>query len=458
MAKKQGASGAPTGPDEQELARQYVEFLGRCKTGVEVCDFIHEEALAQGFLEKGQAHDKGALRLSLRFNDRCGVLFSISDFSKIGDGLKILGSHVDSPRLDLKPAPPEEKFGVGTLQTRYYGGIKKHHWVGIPLELHGRGRSKSGARFAVKIGRQADDPVFTISDLAPHLGHQPDGGATNSSQISAEHLNVIAGLADPDTPKDKKSFAEGMLAALGLEAGDFVTGEFEAVPAMQPRFVGFEKKMIGAYGHDNRACTFASLKAFLEMQKAGQNCAFIFTDREEVGSQGVHGADSNILERFLFEVFEAFDEKDYFLLRKAISNSVMLSGDVNVALDPSWPGPTDERNSGHLGKGVCIAKYTGSRGKRMASEADSSLVSQMRNIMIEDKLPWQPGELGKVDFGGGGTVAMHFARQGVQVFDMGPPILSMHSPYEVMAVADLQTTYLAYKAFLERFVIEDPVT
>ncbi|WP_176084927.1 M20/M25/M40 family metallo-hydrolase [Martelella sp. HB161492] len=446
-------------PNEKSpLTAAYFDFLSRCKTEVEVCDFIHDEALKQGFADAASPHDGGRLKISLRLNKRCGILLSIGDFASIDKGLKLLATHVDSPRLDLKPAPAQEKFGVGTLQTRYYGGVKYYHWVGMPLELHGRGQRADGSTFSVRIGRGADEPVFTISDLAPHLGHQPEGGAKNSTAITAEHLNLISGLrgSDGETGRPAKVF-EKLLQALDLKPEDFVTGEFEAVPAVAPRYIGFGGDLIGAYGHDNRSCTFAALQAMFAADDPNGNYGFVFTDREEVGSQGIHGADSNMLERFLFEVFEKFGDSNYFRLRRTISNTVMVSGDVNVACDPTWSGPTDENNSGHLGKGVCIAKYTGARGKRGASEADSSLVGQMRNIMIREGIAWQPGELGKVDFGGGGTVAMHFTRQGVQVFDMGPPVLGMHSPFEILSTEDLKTTRDAYAAFLKSFVIENPI-
>ncbi len=442
-----------------ELSTNYLSFLKHNKTGVEVCDYIHFNAKKHGFQEKGAAPNDGQLKLSLRFNNRCGALLVINDFAALKEGLKIVATHVDSPHLDLKPVPAFENCGLGALQTRYYGGIKKHHWVGVPLELHGRGTRASGETFDVRIGRDADDPVFTISDLAPHLGYDPKTGGKSDVRITAEHLNVIAGTtpSNSNPGSDAGGFAAEIFAALGLEAGDFITGEFEIVPATEPRFVGFGKKLMGGYGHDNRSCTYAAYAAFIQSDMAQENCAFVFTDREEVGSQGVHGADSNLLERFLFEVFDAYGSNDYFALRQAISNSVMISGDVNVGVDPSWPERTDKQNSGHIGSGVCLTKYTGSGGKRMASEADSSLVSQMRRLMEQKDIAWQQGELGKVDGGGGGTVAKHFARQGVQVFDLGPPVLSMHSPFEILSTADLDATHKAFQAFWESFVISDPM-
>lgn len=451
-AKRATPSNRPT------FADQYIQFASNNKTVHEVCSHIGEIALKYGYTRHTNQRTDGARKISVQFNKRSGALFYLGNIERLREGLKIIGTHVDSPRLDLKPDPLNAKYDIATLQTRYYGGIKKYHWVGIPLELHGNGYRASGEEFRILMGRQPSDPVFTITDLAPHLSGEIDGASGSHSSISGERLNLVAGHTRSAATSRRDSFEEKLLSHLNLERGDFATGEFQAVPALQARYVGLDKNLIGAYGHDNRSCTYSAIMAFLDSQDSMENRAFIYCDKEEIGSQGVHGADSNILERFLLDIFSDIGLADYFQLRECIFNSVMISADVNVGIDPSWPEPTDDKNCGKLGAGVCLTKYTGSGGKRMASEADSSLVSQMRGLLEQRNLPWQPGELGKVDRGGGGTIAKHFARQGVQVFDLGPPVLGMHSPFEIIAVDDLWTSYLAYRTFFEHFQIKNPLS
>lgn len=428
----------------------YISYLKNVRTEREAVDWMFTASKSHSYVEYKYI-SKEDTKYFYSFDDRCAALINIEDFSAIEKGLLIIASHGDSPRLDLKPQPFGENDNVVYAQTRYYGGIKFHHWVGIPLCLVGRIYKRSGEVINVNIGFDESDPVFTINDLAPHLSIY-NSKPTEAKDISAERLNVLIGVIDGAKGAGSSGHPKKKLFdKYDLNENDFHHSELSFVPCFEPRYVGTNSSLIGGYGQDNKLCTYLGMTAFFEA--ASGNSIFLFTDREEVGSQGSYGADSPLLERILSPIFKHFGSTDYFALRNCILNSVMLSADVNVANDPGWSAATDSKNCALMGNGIAIAKYTGSRGKRMASEADGAIVAKFTDILDSQSIKWQVGELGKVDHGGGGTVAMHFARQGVRVFDCGPPLLGMHSPFEISSTFDAEQTLLAYKAFLEEFAI-----
>lgn len=436
----------------EAFSGRYMGFLDAAVTERRACGEIVRRASEAGFVEHGSGSTK-RLREHHVFDGRCGALVNIGNPARIEDGIAIIATHIDSPRLDLKPNPLIDDGGFALLKTRYYGGIKKYHWVGIPLALHGYVVFQDGSSRAVSIGDKEDDPVFTITDLLPHLGGEQMKKAAGDF-IPAEKLNVLVGSrpnapGEDDRPRISEPIRRALLQSYGMSTEDFASAEFEVVPAFRTREVGLDRSMIGGYGQDNRICTFAALEAMLAINKPKSNTAFVFFDREEIGSQGSHGADSNLLERIFLRVFEGLERPDWFALKRAMANSFIVSGDVNVGIDPNWKEVTEETNCARIGAGVCVTKYTGSRGKRGASEADASVVARIRGILNARRIPWQIGELGRVDAGGGGTVALHLARTGANVIDCGPPVLSMHSPFEIASKADLYATYLAYKAVLE---------
>lgn len=443
--------------DLVEFNNRYLSFLNTAVTERLACDEILRRAAESGFKKFGAGSGK-RLREYHTFDGRCGALVNIGDPAHIDDGLVIVATHIDSPRLDLKPNPLIHDSGFALLKTRYYGGVKKYQWVGIPLALHGYVVFEDGTSRSISIGNKEDDPVFTITDLLPHLG--TDQMKKPASEfIPAEKLNVLFGsrAAFPGQDFESKELdgkvtdeiSRALKKAYGITREDFASAEFEVVPALRAREVGLDRSMIGGYGQDNRLCTFAALEAILASDKPKANTAFVFFDREEIGSQGSHGADSNLIERIMLRVFEQLQRPDWFALKRSMANSIIISGDVNVGIDPNWKDVTEEANCAKIGSGVCVTKYTGSGGKRGASEADASVVARLRRVLNERKIPWQIGELGKVDAGGGGTVALHLARSGANVIDCGPPVLSMHSPFEIASKVDVYSTYLAYKGFFE---------
>lgn len=368
------------------------------------------------------------------------------------DGFNLLGAHIDSPRIDLKPSPLYESNEITYFKTHYYGGVKKYQWVALPLSLHGVIYKKDGTCLEVNIGENEEDPVFYISDLLPHLA-QNQMQKTGDKLVEGEQLNLIVGgkpLADKEV---SKRFKLGLLSLLqekyGLEEKDFVTSELEVVPALKAKMVGFDKSYIAAYGQDDRVCAYTALRAILDITKPQRTTVCFLYDKEEIGSEGNTGAQSRIYENFQAELFaKLHGQYDELAFRKSLENSFMLSTDVSNGYDPSFPEVSDPLNSTYLGRGMGILKYTGSRGKAGASDAHAEFLNKVVRILDEAKVAWQIGELGKVDQGGGGTICKYAASMGMQVLDCGIPVLSMHAPYELTHTLDVYNLYLAYKAFL----------
>ena len=383
-------------------------------------------------------------------------------------GMKILGAHVDSPRLDIKQNPLYEDMEMVLLDTHYYGGIKKYQWVATPLALHGVVFKKDGSRVDVVIGEKEDDPVLCITDLLPHLGAK-QMSKTAGSVIEGEDLNVLFGSmpvepaeAKEDETEEEKAARElamkGKVKAnilnllketYGVEEEDFLSAELEVVPAGACRDLGIDRSMLMGYGHDDRVCAYTSLTALLSLEKVDRTCVCSLVDKEEIGSAGATGIQSKYFENEVAEVMNALGQYSELKVRRALANSEMFSSDVSAAVDPNYPGVNEMKNSAFLAKGLTFNKFTGSRGKGGSNDANPEFIAKLRRIMDENEVSWQTAELGRVDEGGGGTIARYMAEYNMQVIDSGVPVLSMHAPWEVVSKADVYEAMKGYTAFLK---------
>lgn len=439
------------------LADEYKAFLDNGKTERECVDVIVRIAKLNGFknIEDCIANNeeiKPGMKLYANNKGKSAVVVIVGEDS-IQKGMNVLGTHLDSPRLDLKPFPLYEDGGLALFKTHYYGGIKKYQWTSIPIALHGVIFKKNGEKVNIIIGEDDNDPVFFISDLLPHLAKDQIQKKL-SDGITGEGLNIIVGsipLGDKEIDKKIKFNVMKILNdKYGIEEDDFTVSELQAVPAGKARDVGFDRGLISGYGHDDRVCSFAALKAILEIENPKRTCAVVFADKEEVGSKGNTGMESRFFENIIAELI-ALQNKNYneIYLKRALSGSKVLSGDVAAAFDPNFPDVLDKRNASFLGKGVTMIKYTGSRGKVGCNDANPEFMAEVRKIFDENNIVWQIGELGKVDQGGGGTIAYTLANYGAEVVDCGVPVLSMHAPYELISKVDLYMTFKGYKSFLK---------
>ena len=397
------------------------------------------------------------------------VIFAHIGAKPLVNGLNILGAHIDSPRLDLKQNPLFERNGLVHLDTHYYGGIKHYQWVTLPLALHGVVAKKDGSVVQVNVGEDADDPVFCVSDLLIHLA-KDQMKKTASEVVAAEDLDVLVGsrpmvLSDADKKKEDadksdleklaakepvKAFVLQLLAKkYGMEEEDFLSAEIEVVPAGPARELGFDRSMVIGYGHDDRVCAYTSLRAILETPAPKKTAVCLLTDKEEIGSVGATGAQSFFFENTVAEILNLMGETNNLAVRHALSRSRMISSDVSAGFDPIYPGVNESKNSAFLGHGICFNKFTGARGKSGSNDANAEYVAVIRKIMDDNKVAFQTCELGKVDQGGGGTIAYISAKYGMEVIDAGVPVLSMHAPWEVVSKADVYEAVKCYKAFLK---------
>ncbi|MGN1164057.1 MAG: aminopeptidase [Candidatus Ornithospirochaeta sp.] len=374
----------------------------------------------------------------------------------IEKGMTVLGAHVDSPRLDIKMKPLYESDGIVYLDTHYYGGIKKYQWVAHPLAIHGVVAKTDGSVIEVVMGEDDDDFTFCISDILPHIA-QDQMKKTASEFIPGEDLDLVVGLdetiGDEKKDEEKKESAKDKILAIlrekySIEEKDFLSAELEVVPAGKAKYLGLDKSMVLAYGQDDRICAFTSLEALMEGKTEERTCACILVDKEEIGSTGATGMNSLFFENATAEVLARMGKRDSLSLRRALKNTIMLSSDVNSAYDPLNASLYDKKNSSFLAGGVVFNKYTGSRGKSGASDANAEFIGKIRGVMENNGVKYQMAEMAKVDVGGGGTIAKFSAYFGMEVIDCGVAILSMHAPWEIAAVKDIETTKNAYKAFL----------
>ncbi|MBU1341602.1 MAG: aminopeptidase [Proteobacteria bacterium] len=433
---------------------QYKQFLNQSKTERKAALQIIQAAKAKGFVDidtlttNQSSHIKKVYKV---FQGRCVALAVIGKEPLIS-GANLIASHLDSPRLDLKQNPVYEDLSMGLMKTHYYGGIRKYHWLALPLALHGTIITSDNKTIDITIGDHPDDPVFTVTDLLPHLAGKIQADKKISDVFQGEKLNLISGSIPLGNDKEKDRFKLGVLNLLyekyGLTEEDFISAEIEAVPAEKARDVGFDRSMIGSYGQDDRVCVYTSLEALLDTPSPHKTAIALFFDKEEIGSEGNSGAKSSFLEDLMSDLlFINGQDTGNRSLRKALINSSCLSADVNAAMDPDFKEVHEAMNAAKLGFGVCMTKFTGVAGKSGSSDASAEFVGKIRQIFNTNKIIWQTGELGKIDQGGGGTVAKFLAKFGMNVLDCGPALLSMHSPFEISSKADVYMTFLGYKAF-----------
>ena len=432
-----------------DYAKGYMKFLDDAKTEREATDVAIELAKANGYTEY-RLGDKITVgdKKYLNQHGKSVILFSVGENDIEKDGIRILASHIDSPRLDLKQVPMYEDGGMGFLKTHYYGGVKKYQWTAIPLALHGVMVKADGEVVNVKIGEDDSDPIFYINDLLPHLG-QKQSAEPLGTAISGETLNILIGglpYADKDVTDKIKLTALSLLnEKYGVTEEDFLSAELSLVPAFKARDIGFDRALIAAYGHDDRVCSYPALTALFENADTKHTVMVVLADKEEIGSTGVTGMQSAFLVDVIDEIAKNLS-KNGIVVR---SKSKCLSADVTACYDPNFADVYEKRNSAIISCGTTMSKYTGARGKSGTSDASAEFVGFVRKLFAENGVIWQTAELGKVDAGGGGTVAMYIANQNIETVDLGVPVISMHAPYEVVSKADVYSTHEAFCAFVK---------
>lgn len=430
-----------------EFCEGYKKFLDEAKTEREATEKVKADAINLGFEEFVAGKEYKAGDKIYFVNRGKSIILAVIGEKSLKEGVKIAAAHIDSPRLDLKPNPLYESDELALFKTHYYGGIKKYQWVAIPLALHGVIIKADGSRVEVKIGEEQGEPKFVISDILPHLGAE-QGKRTLSEGIQGEELNVIVGSrpfkSDEGSELVKLNILKLLNEKYGIKEADFLSAELEVVPAFKSDDIGFDRGLIGSYGHDDRVCAYPAAMAAFNVENPQYTAITVLTDKEETGSDGNTGLQSDYLKNFI-----AFLAKTQGLeVYEVLSKSECLSADVNSAYDPTFNSVFEKNNTSYLNKGVVITKYTGARGKGGTSDASAEYMGKIRRLLDEDGVVWQIGELGKVDAGGGGTVAKYIANMDVDVVDLGVPVLSMHAPYEVVSKLDV---YMAYRAFLKFF-------
>lgn len=435
-------------------SKEYMDFLDNGKTERRCVVEIIKKAKEEGYISLEEALENKNIKSGSKIyasNKGKGVVLFVIGQKEIEKGMKIVGSHIDSPRLDLKPFPLYEDGNLALLKTHYYGGVKKYQWTTIPLSMHGVVYTKDGNQVDVNIGDDENDPVVYISDLLIHLA-KDQMGKKLSEGITGEGLNVLIGhipLEDEEKDSVKKNVLKLLNEKYQMTEEDFLTAEIEIVPAGKARDVGLDRSMIAAYGHDDRVCTFAGLKGIFEVENPEYTAVGLFVDKEEVGSIGNTGMESRFFENTVAEIINSQGNYNDLKLRRALANSKVLSADVTCGFDPNFPDVVDKRNAAFIGQGVVVAKYTGARGKSGCNDANAEFLSEIRKTFDGNDVTWQVGELGKVDQGGGGTIAYILANYGAEVVDCGVALLSMHAPMELASKVDCYETFKAYRGFLK---------
>lgn len=432
----------------------YKAFMSSCKTERECVEEITKEIEAAGYISLDTVlKENRQLKAGDKvYADNMGKALALFHLGKkpMEEGMRILGAHIDSPRFDLKQNPLYEDTGLAMLDTHYYGGVKKYQWVALPLAIHGVVVKKDGTTVKIVIGEKQDDPVFGMSDLLVHLSQKQMTKKANEV-IEGEEMNVLIGSIPLKEEKDdpvKSAIISILKEKYQIDEEDFLSAELEIVPAGAARDYGLDRSMVMAYGHDDRVCAYPSYQAMLPLQDIDYTAVCLLVDKEEVGSIGATGMQSRFFENTVAEVMNAAGNYSELLLRRALRNSKMLSSDVSAAFDPNFPSVMEKKNSAYLGKGLTFNKYTGARGKSGSNDANAEYMAELRRVMDEAKVAFQTAELGKVDAGGGGTIAYILANYGMEVIDCGVPVLNMHAPWEIASKADIYEAFLGYQAFL----------
>ena len=437
------------------FAEGYKKFMTKCKTERECVEEAIREAKENGYerLEDIQTSGK-----ALKAGDKvyAEVMGKTLAFFHIGtetfeQGMNIVGAHIDSPRLDLKQNPLYEDADLAMLDTHYYGGVKKYQWVALPLAIHGVVAKKDGTVVQISVGEDDDDPVFGVSDLLIHLSATQLEKKANKV-IEGEDMNLLVGsipLEGEEKEPVKKLVLKLLAEKYGISEEDFISAELEVVPAGAARDYGFDRSMVMAYGHDDRVCAYPSYQAMFTLEQPAKTCVCLLADKEEIGSVGATGMHSRFFENTVAEVMNCAGQYSELALRRALKNSRMLSSDVSAAFDPNYPSVMEKNNSAYLGKGLTFNKYTGSRGKSGSNDANAEYMAKIRKVLDDQNISWQTAELGKVDQGGGGTIAYILANYGMEVIDSGVAVLNMHAPWEIASKVDIYEAYRGYEAFLK---------
>lgn len=447
-----------SGDKKEELVdfcNGYIDYMSLCKTERECVLTSIDMAISLGYrdleevIENGETLKAGD-KVFINNKDKALALFLIGE-EPIENGMRIIGSHVDSPRLDLKQNPLYEDSNLAMMETHYYGGVKKYQWVTLPLALHGVVVKKDGTKIEVVIGEDSSDPVVGISDLLIHLSADQLQKKANVV-IEGEDLNLLVGnmpLEGCEKDAVKANILNILKEKYDFEEEDFLSAEIEVVPAGRAREYGLDRSMVMAYGQDDRVCAYTSLMALLDLDKCKYTSVVLLVDKEEVGSNGATGMHSKFFENVVAELMDRLGEYSSLKLRRALANSKMLSADVTAAYDPNYPSVMEKKNSAYFGKGLVFSKYTGARGKSGCNDANPEFMAWLRNVMDKNDILFQTAELGKVDQGGGGTIAYILAEYNMEVIDCGVALQNMHAPWEVASKLDIYETMRGYKAFLE---------
>lgn len=431
-----------------KFCEDYKKFLNHAKTEREAVEFAVKQLEENGFV-KFSKNMKLSAGSKVYYNNRGkAIIASIIGTDPIEEGTRICAAHIDSPRLDLKQCPVYEADEIALFKTHYYGGIKKYQWTTIPLSLHGVIVKQDGTSVKINIGEDENDPVFCVTDLLPHLAtEQMKRPATQI--VKGEELNIVIGSrpfkSDSESELVKLNILKILNEKYGVTEDDFLSAELEAVPAFKAQDVGFDRSMIGSYGHDDRVCAYPALQAILKCKNPKKTSVVVLTDKEETGSDGNTGLVSSYLKYFIADLAEALGSDG----RTVLSHSECMSADVNAGFDPTFPDVLEKKNASFLNYGVVVTKFTGARGKSGTSDASAEYVGRIRSLLNKNDIIWQTGELGKVDLGGGGTVAAYIANLNVDTIDVGVPVLSMHAPFEIVAKTDVYMAFRAFLVFLE---------
>ena len=442
--------------DEQKekifhFAEEYMYFLNQSKTEREAVETTVDILKKNNFKNVEEVEKLNPGEKVYYVNHKKSIYIAVIGEEKLEKGLNIVGAHIDSPRLDLKPNPLYEDSGFAYFKTHYYGGIKKYQWTAIPLSIHGVIAKTNGETIIVNIGEDEKDPVFTITDLLPHLAMEQMEKKLKDG-ISGEDLNVLIGsipAKEEAKEKIKYNIMKILHAKYGIVEADLLSAEIEIVPCFKARTLGLDGSMVAGYGQDDRVCAYTSLRGILNVEKPEKTAICILSDKEEIGSMGNTGMESHVFDHFVAELLDKTGENRPNLLEKVFCNSKMLSADVDAGFDPIYASVSEKNNAAFLGRGIGFNKYTGARGKSGASDDNAEYVASVRKLLEENKIAYQISELGRVDVGGGGTIAYILANKGVDVIDCGVPVLSMHAPYEVTSKFDIYEAYRTYEAFLK---------
>ncbi len=439
----------------EKLIEEYKRFISIAKTEREAADYIEEEAKKEGFVDFYEMDEKDFNpngKYYAKHRGKSMVMINLGKYD-LTDGVNVVGGHIDSPRLDLKQNPIYEDGDMALLKTHYYGGIKKYQWTSLPLALHGVAYDSDGNKLSISIGEKPEDPVFSISDLLPHLA-KDQNAKKMSEAVTGESLNVIIGnmpCEDEDEKKPVRAYILKMIEEMyGISEEDFKVAELEVVPAGTARDSGFDRSMVLGYGQDDRSCSFAAMKAIFSAEIYERSAVAIFSDKEEIGSVGNTGMLSSFFENFMAEIiYRIKGQYNELMLRRLLSKSYVLSADVVNGFDPDYAEVSDKTNSAYIGRGVSVSKYGGSRGKSNSNDSNAEYMSKIRMLLNKENIVWQTAEVGKVDQGGGGTIAYILANKGAEVVDIGLPVISMHAPFELISKVDLYMAYRAYDIFFK---------